>query len=230
MRTYEGRLVELQQISPQETGAWFACPPEGLPDPGRYVLAVACDPEAPLAVPLFPSEISSRSFLAAPPFPADWQPGQVLRLRGPLGRGFRLPTSSRRAVLAALGDTFSRLLPLAHAALRQNAAVALYTNSSLPGLPAAIEAHPLSSLPDGLGWADFLALDVPREDISSLEASLGQTADRLPPIPAQVLVTSAFPCAGMGSCGVCAVQVGRTWKLACIDGPVFDLNEILGSI
>jgi hypothetical protein len=36
-----------------------------------------------------------------------------------------------------------------------------------------------------------------------------------------------MPCAGLAACGVCAVQTRRGWKLACVDGPVFDLKEIM---
>jgi hypothetical protein len=30
----------------------------------------------------------------------------------------------------------------------------------------------------------------------------------------------------MGKCGVCAVKVKRGWKMACVDGPVFDLKDL----
>jgi hypothetical protein len=36
-----------------------------------------------------------------------------------------------------------------------------------------------------------------------------------------------MPCAGLADCGVCAVELRRGWKLACKDGPVFDLRDIL---
>jgi len=37
-----------------------------------------------------------------------------------------------------------------------------------------------------------------------------------------------MPCGGLGDCGLCAVDLKRGWKLACKDGPVFDLNELEG--
>ena len=36
-----------------------------------------------------------------------------------------------------------------------------------------------------------------------------------------------MPCGGAAECGICAVPFGRGWKLACKDGPVFELNPLL---
>jgi NAD(P)H-flavin reductase len=43
---------------------------------------------------------------------------------------------------------------------------------------------------------------------------------------AQVLVRTSIPCGGIADCGVCAVMTKSNWKLACKDGPVFDLKEL----
>jgi NAD(P)H-flavin reductase len=37
---------------------------------------------------------------------------------------------------------------------------------------------------------------------------------------------AAMPCSGLADCGVCAVPARRGYKLACKDGPVFDLDEL----
>jgi hypothetical protein len=44
---------------------------------------------------------------------------------------------------------------------------------------------------------------------------------------AQALVITPMPCGGIAECGVCAVTARRGWKLACKDGPVFDLTELI---
>ena len=43
---------------------------------------------------------------------------------------------------------------------------------------------------------------------------------------AQALIVTPMPCGGIAECGVCAVTVRRGWKMACKDGPVFDLKEL----
>jgi hypothetical protein len=130
-------------------------------------------------------------------------------------------------VLAALGDTVSRLLPVADAALRQEMAVVLFSDAMLPSLPSAMEASPLATLPDALSWADFLVLDLPLEQVSRLGDRLEITGDAVLPCPGQALVLASMPCAGLAGCGVCALRTRRGWKLACEDGPVFPLQDLL---
>ena len=231
MRLYTARVVEIQ-LDASGLAAWVECPSTATPHPGQY--ALAWDPQdrqAPLATTLFPTAISPGGFLAAPPIPVFWTPGTVLALRGPLGHGFHLPVACRRMALVGLGDTIARLAPLIPAALAQEAAVALFSDASLPtSLASAVEAYPLSALPELLTWADFIAIDLPLAALPDLRSRLGLSAsmDRNPHLhcPAQALVFSPMPCGGLAECGVCAVPAQRGWKLACNDGPVFNLHEI----
>ena len=41
---------------------------------------------------------------------------------------------------------------------------------------------------------------------------------------AQALVRTPMPCGALADCGVCTVRTSRGPKLACKDGPVFDLS------
>jgi dihydroorotate dehydrogenase electron transfer subunit len=133
--------------------------------------------------------------------------------------------------LVSLGDTAARLLPIIPIALEQEAALALFSDASLSAwLPSAVEAYPLSALPELLAWADFIAMDLPLAALPDLRLrlGLGASADHNPPLhcPAQALVLVPMPCGGLAECGVCAVPAHRGWKLACLDGPVFNLNDI----
>lgn len=227
MHIFEGRVIEISWVSPGQPAAWVACPPKAVPDPGQYLLAWSpTDVDAPLGTPLFTGQSSSQGFLAVAPIPPTWEPGTVLYLRGPLGHGFRMPGAARRLALAAMGESAARLLPLALQGLQGEAAVALFTDAPLPALPTAIEAYPLSALPESLAWADILALDLPVECLASLRDNFGLKPGERLPGPAQALVITAVPCAGLAECGACAVPVRRAWKLACKDGPVFDLNDL----
>jgi dihydroorotate dehydrogenase electron transfer subunit len=228
MHAYQGQVIEIQLQD--GLAAWIACPRPAVPSPGRYLMAWALgDLEAPLAVPLFPSRIDEQGFLAAAPTPSNWQPGTRLALRGPCGNGFRLPASLSRLALAALGESAARLLPLVDQALQRQAAVALFCDTPLPPLPAAVEVNPSSALPDALAWADFLALDISPARLPALGHSLGVTQRQLPlPCPGQALVFTDMPCGGLANCGACAVETRRGWKLACREGPVFELRELIG--
>ncbi len=228
MRTYQGIIRQVQLDHWGRAGAGIACPQAAIPAPGQYLLARAIDDrEAVLGTALFTAGGDGDGFLAAPPIPSVWEPGTRLELRGPIGRGLRLPDHTRRLALLALGETPARLLPFAALALdRPETSVALFTDASLPWLPAALEVQPVQNVLEALAWADFLAVDIPLLSLTGLRRVLGLGAgDRLP-CPGELLVETPMPCGGLADCGACAVPGRRGWKLACKDGPVFDINEI----
>jgi Iron-sulfur cluster binding domain of dihydroorotate dehydrogenase B len=227
MQTRPGMVKEVRLDAAGRPAAWIECQLQSVPEPGQYLMGWgANDLDAALAAPLFASELAPGGFLAAAPLPSNWEPGTRLELRGPLGNGFRLPAVARRLALGAVGDSLDRLLPLVQQGLRREMAVTLYTDHRPASLSSAVEIYPLSSLPEALGWADLLALGLERQDLSNLRTLLGVNPERGLPCPVQALVHTPLPCAGVAECGVCAVTGRRHWKLACKDGPVFELREL----
>jgi hypothetical protein len=226
MKQGKGELVELY-LENGLTGGRLLCPQNLIPKPGQYLLAHDPASGSPLPAPVFSAGSISGGFLAAPPIPQTWQPGTSLSLRGPLGRGFTLPISARHVSLAALGDTFARLKPLLQTALEQDAAVVLVSELNLPDLPPEVEIRPVSSLPEIAGWADYLAVDVPREKLSGLREKFGFGEQVWGKVEAQALILTSMSCGGMAECGVCAVPTRHGWKMACKDGPVFKISELL---
>jgi NAD(P)H-flavin reductase len=195
---------------------------------GQYLLGQADGTQRELPAPLFVRGGAGNELMLAAPLPVSWPVGTRLSLRGPLGNGFHLPPGARKVALAALDGCPQRLLPLVQRALAGGGDVALYCSSDLPdNLPLAVEVMPLSQLPQAPLWADYLALDVPLEMLSELSARLGLEERRRSPCPAEVLVAAAMPCGGVAECGVCAVHTNQGWRLACKDGPVFDLDILL---
>jgi hypothetical protein len=250
-------LAELTEISMDgKTAGRIRCDPRLVPAPGQYLLAWAeQDLDTPLATALFSAGLCPGGFTLAPPVPAHWLPGNRLNIRGPLGKGFKLPQAARFVALATFttpfrarrGEAPSRLLALVEPALAQNAALVLLTDYPPKDLPAAIEISPLSALAETMRWADYLALDAPRSALPALVQSIRAAAYSR---DGQILVETALPCGGMGECGVCAVSRGaagfdthrtlhfdklsaslnhqpRPYMLACKDGPVFDLKTLL---
>ncbi|OGO64057.1 MAG: hypothetical protein A2Z45_10150 [Chloroflexi bacterium RBG_19FT_COMBO_55_16] len=224
MRTSTGRVTEIR-LDQGQAIAWIACPGRAIPAPGQYLLASPAT--AILSTPLYCAQPGERGFLAAPPIPASFVPGTALDLRGPLGRGFRLPEEARHLALVAAGDSIARLLPLAAAALLKETAVTLFSDAPLPNLPSSLEAYPLSALPDLISWADFLAIDLSHERLPGLRQILGLAEHSFPPCPGQVLILAPMPCGNLAGCGVCAVPTRRGYKLACVDGPVFELKDLM---
>jgi hypothetical protein len=216
--------------------ARISCPAELVPAPGQYLLATSnTDPDAPLAQPLFSAGACPGGFYAAPALLISWLPGARLNLRGPFGRGFSLPAGARRVALAAFDGDCARVLALLQPTLTQNASVVLLSDQPPAGLPDALEILPLAALAETAPWADYLAIELRRERLPELFSLLNpqsmpayvREGKSIPPRSGftQFLVVTALPCAGLAECGACTVSLPprAELKLACKDGPVFDL-------
>ena len=222
MRTGTGRVTELI-FEDGRLLARLACPEFLVPGPGQYLLA-SHSSDSLLPVPLYHTEFALKGFIG--PAPEGWKPGDLLVLRGPLGRGFMLPAPARKVVLVAFDCSAARLKGLIQPALRQNASVVLLCDRESDRLPDEVEVLPLSALQDILQWADYAALDVGRDHLKALMETLGQSTVPRALSGLQILVRAPMPCGGIAECGVCAVPVRSDWKLACKDGPVFSLSEL----
>jgi dihydroorotate dehydrogenase electron transfer subunit len=229
MHHFIGRIIEIWEESGSLAGR-IACPAKAVPAAGQYLLASdPLDRAAPLPTCLFPSSAAADGFACSPGLPRAWQPGTSLALSGPLGRGFSLPDTARQTAFAALGGHPAALRPLIGQALARGCAATLFADrleDDLGRWPTALEVYPLAALPDCLAYADFLALEAAPALLAGLRARLGLGSGARLPFAAQALVMTPYPCGGIADCGVCAVRTRRGWKLACKDGPVFDLNEL----
>jgi NAD(P)H-flavin reductase len=236
MGHYNGRVVEILLEPYQNAAARIICPAEALPKPGQYLQAYnPNDPLEIVPISLFTAGEANASrngeviFPVAGPLPSAWQPGTRLNLRGPLGHGFALPPHAKRVVLAMLGNSPTRLLSLLPVALKRGE-VAVFCDGAVGELPTSVEVHKLDALPAALGWADYLAVDVALEQVDDLAAHLGLKENLPRALAAQALAAAPMPCGGLAKCGVCSLSTRNGFKLACEDGPVFDLSELIQKI
>jgi len=228
METFQGQVQTIMLDEKGDRIAWLHCPAKAIPAPGRYLLAWrSLDVDAPLAIPIFASAYDKAGFLAVATGPLAWEPGDILQLRGPLGRGFTIPANIHKLALGAFSGQSVRLLPLIVNALARDIAIALFLDGLLPELSAAVEVHPLGDWQDALSWADFLALELPVSMSPQASEIMGvQKGFPYVGAPGQVLLLADMPCGGLADCGVCSIGAGRNWKLICKDGPVFDLEKV----
>ena len=206
--------------------ARISCAGNLIPSPGQYLLAGTASQSDPLPVSLFSTESAPESFIACAPIPENWTPGTEITLRGPLGHGFALRSSAQKVALVAFDDSPARLKELMRKALKQEAAVVLVSDVSEGQLPDEVEVQPLSVLGDVLRWADYIAIDVARENLQKIKEMLGSQNQASVKSDAQVLIRTPMPCGGVAECGVCTVTLKSGWNMACKDGPVFDWGNI----
>ena len=222
------KLLEINQIGKERAGI-LDIPEKYWPGPGQYL---PCQRESDhyttLPINLFPI-LSPDERLYLAPLPENWLPGDYIQTLPPQGVGFSLPPTARRIGLLALGVSPLRLLPLLKPALAQNAALVLFWDSQpnqdiLHHLPTAVEVAPSTSLVENFDWLDYLVVDLDLASLPQLDALIDT---QKPAFEGQALLRTPMPCRGIGDCGVCTVKTHHGWKLACVDGPVFDLQEVL---
>lgn len=225
-------------------------------EPGKFFLARCADPAtAYLRRPLFPSAIGAGTcaFLLHPdPDPGlAWliarAPGETLDLVGPLGRGFELGPAVRNLLLVSDVAAIGPLLALAAQASGRPGNVVMALGGSraaglypLHLLPPPVEAQVttldgslgwrgsvVDLLPDLLRWADAVCCLGTPGLYRELRGQIESVRFRLEPGFAQALVTGPpLHGCGVGSCLACVVPVERGYRLACVDGPVFDLAAL----
>jgi NAD(P)H-flavin reductase len=214
--------------------ARIQCDPSLIPTPGQYLLAYADGSDSPLAASVFSAKsfadtqkTGASGFLAAPPIPTSWNLGMRLHLRGPLGHGFILPNNARRVALIAFYESPIRLLALLDSVLKQEASIVLVCQTPPDDLPLQIEIQPLSALLDICDWADYIAMDAARESMPELKKTLGRGNPFIAKNEAQILIHTPMPCGVLAECGVCSIESRGGQLLACKDGPVFNLKDLL---
>jgi dihydroorotate dehydrogenase electron transfer subunit len=176
----------------------------------------------------------------------DWlwrrQPGDLVSVFGPLGRGYAVRRESQNLLLVAGGIGISALVALADEAIAQGKAVTLlqgartaarlFPSGSLPTEVEVVTATDDGSaghrglvtelLPQYLPWADQILACGPNAMYEAMAAIMRQQASRK---PVQVLLEEHMAC-GMGVCYCCAVFTRRGVRLVCKDGPRFELREV----
>ncbi|MBL8100827.1 MAG: hypothetical protein JNK81_16715 [Anaerolineales bacterium] len=222
MKTGQGKIAEILLDGSMR----IECSPDLIPSPGQYLHAHKPASDLSLPVSLFQMDSSPNGFRSAPPTPLDWHPGDLINLRGPLGHGFHIPSSAKKIALIALDESIARLYGLISLSLKQNREVVLVCDSTSQDLPEAVEVQPLQALSDVLKWADYLAIDIARQNLNQLKEKFGEQQPTINKIEAQILIHTSMPCGGIAECGVCALTLNHEWKMICKEGPVFNFLSL----
>ncbi|NMB55594.1 MAG: hypothetical protein GYA15_12930 [Leptolinea sp.] len=191
--------------------------------PGQYLLARGESDILP--VPLFPCGMDGEQLTGFPPVENHWQPGTLLNIRFPLGKGFSLPSNARRLLMVCGTASPLRLFPVAGQVLSAGGEAALFTEHPPERIPIEMELIDREQLAEAVAWADFIIGDTSLAGLVTWRELAGDGK----PVPGrqiQVLVDTPLLCAGMANCGVCSVKTRRGWKQACKDGPVFEFCEL----
>ena len=170
------------------------------------------------------------------------KPGDVIRVFGPLGRGYSLSPATQNVLLVAGGLGVAAVVPLADEAVAAGKAVTL-----LQGARTAARLYPPETLPqdvevlsatdDGteghhgyvtdllpgyLSWADQVFACGPTPMFAGMAQVMRQARSRK---AVQALLEEHMGC-GTGICYGCAVFTRKGVRLVCKDGPRFELRDV----
>ncbi|HEV2066964.1 MAG TPA: dihydroorotate dehydrogenase electron transfer subunit [Thermomicrobiales bacterium] len=177
----------------------------------------------------------------------DRSPGSMLSVLGPLGNAFTIAEKSRNLLMVAGGVGAAPLLMLAKDATRRGLSVtyllggmtadALLDARFVPGEVEYVVATDDGSqghhgfvtdlVPGYLQWADQVFSCGPEAMFRSLrQVVLATRFGQHPPV--QVSVERTMAC-GVGACLGCVVETRHGMKPSCVDGPVFDMDQVIWS-
>lgn len=176
---------------------------------------------------------------------ADRKPGEIIGLLGPLGNSYTVSERAQRLLMLAGGVGVAPLVMLSDEAIAGGLDVVFVMGAaSEPGLLAASELRPgvefLAATDDGsrghhglatevvadyVTWADQIFACGPEPMYRTLRDVVNPLrVHRKPPV--QISVERGMAC-GLGACLGCVVETRRGMIASCVQGPVFDLDDLV---
>jgi dihydroorotate dehydrogenase electron transfer subunit len=165
------------------------------------------------------------------PLAARSRAGDMLDVLAPLGRAIELDPNARHVLLVGQAAHIAPLLAIAERAVLQQREVVLVGRAAeaFPAhlLPPEIEyrTDPGAMGNELIKWADVIIASGSDELYHALADSVRAVHFQIEPGRVRVLIDVPMPC-GTGDCYACAVETRRGIRLACVDGPLFDLSEL----
>jgi dihydroorotate dehydrogenase electron transfer subunit len=195
-------------------------------------------------------EASTLTFLVRPfgrgsAWLADRKPGEVIGLLGPLGNSFTINERAERLLMLAGGVGVAPLVMLSDEATARGLDVVFVMGASNEdGLLAPVELstgveflaatddgsrghHGLATdvVADYVTWADQIFACGPEPMYRTLRDVVNpRRVNRKPPV--QISVERGMAC-GLGACLGCVVETRRGMIASCVQGPVFDLDDLV---
>ena len=170
---------------------------------------------------------------------SEREPGDTVKILGPLGNGFTIDETSHNILLIGGGMGIAPLVFLAEEAVKSNLAVTLMYGTQnkdrypleriLTGVDIVNATEDGSSghhgmitelIPEYIDEADQVFICGPSAMYNYIKSQ-----DIIKKKPVQVSLEVRMAC-GRGVCYGCTIQTLKGKKRVCEDGPVFDFNEI----
>ena len=185
--------------------------------------------------------VTGRTLVIERPTNIDYQPGQLFSLLGPVGNPFRFRRSLRNILLLAYNTVPTPMMMMLPALFKNNVSVTLvllgtardYDTQHLAPEVEVVRAddhHVWEDQVMTLGWADQSFVLVGHGDeLTQFSEVMGIVRERRNDIPKNFIFgifQSMLPC-GVGACHACTVKTEQGLNRSCVDGPAFDLTQVI---
>lgn len=204
----------------------------------------------PYSVYRVEAQASTMTFLVRPfgrgsAWLAERQLGETLGMLGPLGNSFTFERRAQRLLMLAGGVGVAPLVMLSDEAAAKNLDVVFVMGAAnaaglLPAAELGENVEYVVATDDGsrghhglatdlmagyTGWADQIFACGPEPMYATLvEVLAPHRIEKKPPV--QISVERGMAC-GLGACLGCVVETTHGMIASCVQGPVFDLDEVV---
>jgi hypothetical protein len=189
----------------------------------------------------WPVNIKRGFWIIERPINETYQIGQVLTVLGLVGQPYRFRRNLRNVLLVAYNTPPTALLMTIPWLLGNNISVTMvltgtsrhYTTKHIDERVEIILGEDDFAWPNQVmnaGWADQVFVTVSEEDEREHFVEVYQRFEDIRATIAPNYLFGVFrptlPC-GSGACGACWAETRKGDKLVCVDGPAFDLTQII---
>jgi hypothetical protein len=192
----------------------------------------------------WPVGIKGDKIIVERPVGERYEPGQIVNVIGLIGQPYRFRRTLRNVLLVAYHTPPTPLLMMIPWLLGNTVSVTIvllgsarqYTTNHLPPEVEIIQGDEEEddlSWPNqvmSIGWADQVFVAVAQDDeLRHFDQIMERFKDRRADIPQNYLFgifQPVLPC-GAGACNACMVRLRKETSRACMEGPAFDLTQVI---
>ncbi|HSM24266.1 MAG TPA: hypothetical protein VK856_05330 [Anaerolineaceae bacterium] len=220
MKTYNRQITTIRKFGNKELIS-FGKEFDNL-RPGQFFLGY--DPERDFHVrPVyFVSSQDENYFLR--PEESSWSLGDTIIIKGPIGNGFSDLSIYQNLLLVSLGTNHGALTPLMETGLKSNKNVSVSVQYPEIQFSPSVEIVLPESLEESFDWADFIFVEINRDDLQNQHGLLKKI--ELSNIPCELLIYCPILCSGNAECMMCTVNTKIGKIKTCKQGQVFDLKTL----
>lgn len=196
--------------------------------PGQRISLLQVD-DQPFMIPKIAYVLNSgKNLEILPQEPLDLKPGQSLIISQPAGVGFTEFEKQVRILMLINELENSYLYNLIHQSPKSKQwELSVLTTGKNYNYPEWVELITKSQFKETCNWADRIYLEATQSNLDETIYKIMSTFAKQDQKKVEIFTQANYGCAGIGECGLCAVNILNKKILLCQQGPVIKLVEYL---